>query len=187
MLVRDALSGAEDLAGIVENLLELSRSQAHQLVLRKEAADMNEVASEVVRKLKDRSPIHRLVISMPEQLPPADIDRVRVARLLNNLVDNAIKYSPAGGDVKISARADNGNIVVGVTDRGIGIARENQAKLFERFSRLDKFGESGIPGIGLGLHVCRILVEAHGGKIWVESEPGSGSTFWFTVPVAKNP
>lgn len=184
-LVENALSGAEELAGIVENLLELSRSRANQLVLKKEQADMGEVASEVVRKLSGKSAIHHLVMDMQRQLPPVEVDRVRVERLLNNLIDNAIKYSPEGGEVRISARIENDNLVVGVKDQGPGISKVNQAKLFGRFQRLGKSGVTGIPGIGLGLHVCRLLVEAHGGRIWVESEPGCGTAFCFTVPVAK--
>jgi signal transduction histidine kinase len=107
---------------------------------------------------------------------------VRVERVLYNLVDNAIKYSPGGGEVRVAARLDGGHILVSVTDHGIGMKAEDRARLFQSFERLATEGVA-IQGTGLGLRVCRILVEAHGGRIWVESEPGKGSTFSFTLPV----
>jgi signal transduction histidine kinase len=119
---------------------------------------------------------------MPPGLPAVAIDRLRAERVLHNLVDNAIKYSPEGGEVRIFATRDSDHLTVGVHDEGIGITRENQSRLFQRFQRLETI-EGSIQGIGLGLNVCRILVEAHGGRIWVESEPGKGSTFFFTVPL----
>ncbi|MBI4334893.1 MAG: PAS domain S-box protein [Chloroflexi bacterium] len=186
-MLDDAIFGAESLSDILENLLELSRSQAQRMVLEKHTTAIGHVASEVVERLRSKSAIHRLVTDIPDDLSPVEIDRVRVGRLLTNLVDNAIKYSPDGGEIKIRARQDNGNLTVAVIDHGIGISKENQAKIFDRFQRLSKSGESGIPGIGLGLHVCRLLVQAHGGRIWVESEPGSGSTFYFTLPVRSEP
>ncbi len=181
-LLSDAIAGSESLAGILENLLELSRSQANRLVLEKHPADIKEVACEVRAKMKDRYSTHRITVEIPDRLPLVLIDQVRVGRLFHNLIDNAIKYSPDGREVTVSARREKDHIVVSVKDHGEGISVEDQAKLFERFQRLDK---GGTPGIGLGLRVCRLLVEAHGGRIWVESEPGKGSTFLFTLPVAK--
>lgn len=180
-LLSDAISGSEILAGILENLLELSRSQANRLVLEKHPANIKEVASDVCAKLKDRCPTHVIRVEIPDRLPPVLIDQVRVGRLFHNLIDNAVKYSPGGREITVAARREKDHIVVGVKDHGEGISVEDQAKLFERFQRLDK---GGTPGIGLGLRVCRLLVEAHGGRIWVESEPGKGSTFLFTLPVA---
>ena len=110
-------------------------------------------------------------------------DPVRVELILRNLVDNAIKYSPSGGQVKIFAKTEGENMIAGVSDHGIGIAPEEQEKLFARFSRLEGSAHSKAEGIGLGLSVCRILVEAHGGRIWVKSQAGQGSTFYFTIPL----
>jgi signal transduction histidine kinase len=100
-------------------------------------------------------------------------------------VDNAIKYSPEGGDVTVFARAENSHLLVGVQDQGIGIAPEDQQRLFQRFQRLEYNTGTSIQGIGLGLNVCRILVEAHGGSIWVESEKGKGATFYFALPLEQ--
>lgn len=118
---------------------------------------------------------------MPAGLAAVPADRLRVERVLYNLIDNAIKYSPRGGDVVVFARQEDGHLVIGVKDSGMGISAEDQARLFAPFERLGTAG--AISGIGLGLNVCRRLTEAHGGRIWVESQPGEGSTFLFTLPL----
>ena len=104
--------------------------------------------------------------------------------MLDNLIDNAIKYSPKGGDVTVTADSRDDHILFSVSDQGIGIAEMDRLKLFQPFQRLETpVVGSAIQGIGLGLVVCRRLVEAHGGRIWVESVPGKGSTFLFTLPI----
>lgn len=110
------------------------------------------------------------------------LDPVRIKLVILNLVDNAIKYSPKGGEVSIFGRAVKGSLVVGVRDRGIGISPEHQQQLFQSFERVQTWETRAIPGLGLGLRVCRILVEAHGGRLWLESEAGKGSTFYFSLP-----
>ncbi len=184
-LVADGLSGAEAMTDIIENLLELSRYQANRLVLQINPTSVEKVAGEVVQKLRSKSTIHRLIVDIPAGSPPVLIDNVRAERILYNLVDNAIKYSPKGGEVKVFARRRDDHLVVGVSDQGVGISPEDQPRLFQDFERLDIYSKHGIKGTGLGLKVCRILAEAHGGRMWVESEPGKGSTFLFTLPVAK--
>ncbi len=180
-LLNDAASSAEELAVIVDNLLELSRAQANRLMLRSEPVDVGEVARAVIDRLKSKSAAHRLVVELPTGIQVM-ADRVRVERVLHNLVDNGIKYSPKGGDVTVFARKDGHSLVIGVRDHGVGISTENQERLFNPFERLEM--TSGISGVGLGLNVCRRLVEAQGGRIWVESEPGKGSVFYFTLPLA---
>ena len=184
-LLNDAVTHAGILANLVDNLLELSRQQSGRLVLQTQPTDVREVTQNVLQKLKNKSSIHQLVDNIPRTLPPASAESIRVERIIYNLVDNAIKYSPNGGKVKVSARQDGDYIVVGVSDQGPGIAPKDQAKLFQSFERLGAAVKGSIQGTGLGLRVCLILVEAHGGKIWVESEKGKGSTFLFTLPVAK--
>jgi PAS domain S-box-containing protein len=185
VLLHSAVNQADILGNIVDNLLELSRSQAEQLVLQKESADVSEIVGNVVDKLRYKSPIHQLIIDIPSRLPIVDVDRFRIELVLYNLVDNAIKYSPKGGEVKIFARQENKNLVVGVRDQGLGISKDDQPRLFQKFQRLDVMGKKSIRGIGLGLNLCRILVEAHGGQIWMESRKDKGSTFYFTVPAGK--
>jgi K+-sensing histidine kinase KdpD len=184
-LLKDAVAHADVLANIVDNLLELSRSQADRLVLQKEPTDVKEIARTVVTKLQQKSSIHQLIIAIPSGLPIVDVDPFRAERVLYNLIDNAIKYSPDGGEVKISARQEKANLVVCVSDQGLGISQDDQLRLFQKFQRLDVMVKNSIQGVGLGLNVCRILVEAHGGQIWVESKKGKGATFCFTIPLGK--
>jgi signal transduction histidine kinase len=180
-LLEDAASSTEQLAGIVDNLLELSRAQADRLMIRKEPIDISKIAWAVIETTRKKSVIHTLIIDIPENLPNVNADQLRVGRIINNLVDNAIKYSPGGGTITISAKLRNGYMEIVVKDPGIGMSIEEQARLFQPFERLG--AKIGIAGVGLGLNVCRRLVEAHGGKIWVESEPGVGSSFFFTLPI----
>jgi len=184
-LLQDAVDHADILNNIVDNLLELSRSQADRLVLQKEPTNVKEIAMTVVDKLKFKSALHQLVVDIPSGLPIINVDPFRAERILYNLIDNAIKYSPGGGEVKISARQEKENIVVCVSDHGLGISQNDQQRLFQKFQRFDVIVKKSIQGIGLGLNVCRILVEAHGGQIWVESKKGKGSTFYFTIPLGK--
>ena len=182
VLLQDAAWGAETMADIVENLLELSRWQSRRLVLDQEPLDVADVVAEVFDQSHRRSDRHRLVANIVPRLPTVRADRTRLTRILDNLVDNAIKYSPHGGEVTVTAQKEDTSIVVGVHDTGIGISKPNQAKLFTPFERLETVPGTAVQGVGLGLVVCRRLVEAHGGRIWVESEPGKGSTFYFTLP-----
>jgi PAS domain S-box-containing protein len=180
-LLEDAASSADSLADIVDNLLDLSRAQANRLIMRKEPIDISETARKVALALTKRSEIHHLVVDIPAGLPAVQADQVRVERILHNLVENAIKYSPDGGTITVFAQQRDNHLVVGVKDEGIGISAEDQARLFQPFERLGT--TSRVAGVGLGLNVCRQLVEAHSGSIWVESEPGKGATFFFTLPV----
>jgi signal transduction histidine kinase len=126
---------------------------------------------------------HKLSLDIAEYLPPVKADRLRLEQVLRNLVDNATKYSPSGTEIHVSVRGEDGDcLVIGVKDQGKGISRDEQSKLFQSFERLAETSTTK-PGLGLGLLVCRRLVEAHGGEIWVESELGKGSTFWFTLPL----
>jgi signal transduction histidine kinase len=139
----------------------------------------------MVEQSMKKSARHRIVADVDAALPVVRADLTRVERIVDNLIDNAIKYSPGGGKVTVSARQNGGEILVSVRDEGIGISATDAEKLFRPFQRLESVVGTAIQGVGLGLVVCRRLVEAHGGSIWVESEPGKGSTFRFTLPVAE--
>ena len=182
-LIGDASEGAQSLSAIVENLLEVSRYQSRRLSIVTETADLAAIAGEVVRKLRPRSAIHSMTLDIPPDIPRVKVDRIRIERVLYNLVENAIKYSPSGGEIRIFARYDVFQLMVGVSDQGMGISASDQSRLFQSFERIGAYRNHTIPGVGLGLRVCQILTEAHGGRIWVESEPDKGSTFFFTVPI----
>ncbi len=181
-LLGDAVIEAQAMSNLMDNLLELARQRSGRLVLQTQPVDIGEVTRDVMRKLQRKSAIHHLVDDIPPVLPPALADSLRVFSILFNLIDNAIKYSPNGGEVVVSARHDGNFLVVSVTDQGLGMSHDEQVRLFQSFERLGQTGGGGIQGTGLGLRVCRILAEAHGGRIWVESEKGKGSTFFFTLP-----
>lgn len=105
--------------------------------------------------------------------------------ILRNLLDNAFNYTPEGGSIKVMARTDNGFVAISVRDTGVGIAEENQSKIFDRFFRAEDSDIQQVPGTGLGLAIVRSLVEMHGGNITVDSELGAGSTFTFTLPIVS--
>jgi PAS domain S-box-containing protein len=185
-LLKDAAAESETLSNLLSNLLELSRVQAQRLVLHSEAIDVKKIVQEAVDKIKRQSATHKFVVNLPRRLPPVEADPLRLERILYNLLENAVKYSPPGGEVRVSAKPEGEQLVISVSDEGIGISPADQEKLFGPFQRLEK-SPSGVRGVGLGLMVCRRLVEAHGGQIWVESEPGHGSTFFFTMPLSQIP
>jgi PAS domain S-box-containing protein len=186
-LLKDAAAEAELLSHLLGNLLELSRAQADRLVLHAEATDVKKVVQDAVEEIKRRSSAHQFVVSLPRKLPPVYADPLRLERILYNLLENAVKYSPQGGRIEVSVKPEREHLVIGVSDQGIGISASDQAKLFAPFQRLEESRPDGARGVGLGLLVCRRLVEAHGGQIWVESEPGRGSTFFFTMPLSQKP
>ncbi len=180
LLLQNAVEGADSLSAIMENLLELSRYQAGRLQLHTETVGIPVIARNIVERLKSHAESRTFRLDFPDKLPPVQADPVRVERILHNLLENAIKYSPDGSKIKVSARRDKKMVVTSVTDEGIGISAEDQGKVFELFERLGRGARS--QGLGLGLVVCKRLVEAQGGRIWVESTPDKGSTFYFTLP-----
>jgi len=182
-LLGEAASSSENLALILDNLIELSRYQSGRLKLNMVPADIGHILRNITESEAGRLKGHRLSLRIDGNLSEVKIDRLRLQRVLHNLLDNAAKYSPAGSEIVVSAKPQGESVLVGVRNHGEGIPPEDQAKLFEPFERL-KEEPTTTPGLGLGLLVCRRLVEAHGGKIWVESKPGLGSTFWFTLPLA---
>ena len=182
-LLQDAAWETEVLSHLLGNLLELSRARADRLFLSREPVNVKDIVKDVVDKIKRQTSNHSFETDLPRVLPPVHADQLRLERILYNLLENAVKYSPDGGKIKVSAKLEDNHVLIGVSDEGIGISLHDQAKLFSPFERLAAERLEGVKGIGLGLLVCRRLVEAHGGRIWVESEPGRGSTFYFTLPL----
>jgi len=180
-LIGDAYFEAENLSDILANLLELARAQANRLQITMEQVDICEVINSAVSKMTEQSKTHSFLVGCKAPVI-VTADRVRIQRILHNLLENAAKYSDPGTKIEIFARLDNGEVLIGVKDMGIGIPADLQGKLFEPFQRLEQPNIKAT-GTGLGLIVCRRLVEAHGGRMWLESEPGEGSTFQFTLPL----
>jgi PAS domain S-box-containing protein len=181
-LLQNSIESAESLSAILENMLELSRYQADRLQLHLEPVKIADVTQNTIKKLKEQQAGHHYLTDIPGMLPDVKADRLRVERILFNLMENAAKYSPLESTIKVSAQKSNGMVVVKVIDEGKGISPNEQKKLFEMFERLER-GERSPQGLGLGLVVCKRLVEAQNGWIKVESEPGKGSTFSFALPM----
>jgi two-component system phosphate regulon sensor histidine kinase PhoR len=173
---------ASRLAGLVDNLLDAATLDAGVLRLEREPVRVERVAERVLAQRRLLATNWTLHLETRPGLPLADADPVRVEQIIANLVDNATKYSPRGGPIRVRVwPTSDGQVSVSVADRGKGIPPEAISHLFERFYRVEGAG-AGVKGAGLGLFICKSLVEAHGGKISVESTPGVGSTFSFTLP-----
>ena len=186
-LLRDAVLESESLSYLIENLLELSRVQAQQLALYAEPTDIKTLVSGTLTKVKRQAPSHQFTTSIPDGLQSINVDPLRIERILYNLLENAAKYSPPGSQIKVSVKVEPKRLVIGVSDQGRGLSPSEQARIFGAFQRLENSRPDQSKGAGLGLVVCKRLVEAHGGEIWVESKKGKGSTFFFTLPYGKSP
>ncbi len=174
---------ADRLRELIDNLLDSSRLESGTLSMSTSPARLGSVIRDAVQRRRSMSPEMEIRLAVPEDLPPVMIDATRVAQVLDNLMSNAAKYAP-GAPVTIRARSLGTRVEVEVEDEGPGIAAEHLPHLFERFYRVPTSGGTA-RGTGLGLHICRKIVEAHGGQISVRSEPGQGTTFRFTLPVAS--
>ena len=176
---------AERLRGIVESLLDAEHLQAGRVILARQWLDLRTVVAAVIKRASQAAPQHRWAIELPEVPLEAPADARRIEQVLQNLVDNAIKYAPAGTIITVRGVKETEQIRLSVHDQGPGIPPSQQARIFERFYRLAEQNASTVPGLGLGLAICRSIVEMHGGQIWVESDgvAGRGSAFSFTLPV----
>jgi two-component system, OmpR family, phosphate regulon sensor histidine kinase PhoR len=174
------------LSQMVQELLELSRIESGKVPLRIAATPLAAVVQPAVERLQSQAERKEvtLTVSIPESLPPVFVDGPRITQVVGNLVHNAIKFTPEGGLIEIVAEMDEeeDSVVVKVRDSGIGIPAIDVPRIFERFYKADRARSGG--GTGLGLAIARHLVQAHGGRIWVESREGEGSTFSFTLPLA---
>ncbi|MFZ5813898.1 MAG: ATP-binding protein [Bacillota bacterium] len=178
----DVLESSQHLLKMINDLLDLSRLEAGKVKLFKEVLDVRDLLRDVTRSvhpLAEKKAIE-LTVNAPADLPLVEADELRVSETLMNLLSNAVKFTPEGGRIQVSAAAAGETVQISVTDTGIGIAPEEQERIFEAFRQ---GGRHRPEGSGLGLALARSLVELHGGSIWVESRLGEGSRFTFTLPV----
>jgi two-component system phosphate regulon sensor histidine kinase PhoR len=174
------------IAQMVNELLDLSRIESGGAVVHLDPVDLGEVAAASTERLRlfaERQGV-RLAVEAARPVPPVRGDEARLGQVLINLLHNAVKFSPTGGDVTIRVEARDGEVVTSVEDRGVGIPKALLGRVFERFYKVDRARVRG-GGTGLGLSIARHVVEQHGGRIWVESEEGKGSTFSFALPIAE--
>ena len=179
-------SNADRLATLVNDLLDISRIETGRIRLDRQPTDAAKVIQDVVTALRKQAEEKQLTVTIKVKspLPPVYADRDRLTQILTNLVDNACRYTPAGGKITISARRVSDKVQIDVADTGIGISPEDQKKVFDRFYRADHPVVQETGGTGLGLAIVKSFVEMHGGSIWLKSELDKGSTFSFTMPVA---
>lgn len=180
--------GADQLSGLVENMLDMSRLETGILRLQRRPLELPDLAAQVVEQVELRTRRCQFVIQFAEDFPQPRADRLRVEQVLRNLLQNAVRYSLKGGVITISGEAAESKVIVRVQDEGVGIPVEEQERVFERFYQAEgaPAGHSG--GAGLGLYLCRRIVEAHGGRIWLERpESGVGSCFAFQLPLGPTP
>jgi len=171
------------LAEFVEDILDAARLEEGKLQLHLEPVALLPLIKGLVDSFRARTSKHRFEVLALERLPLVLADESKVEVILGNLLENAIGYSPQGGTITVQAREQAGEgVVVTVADEGIGIPPEHQERLFQRFYRVDASDAREVYGHGLGLYITRKLVEAQGGRIWLESEVGKGSRFSFTLP-----
>lgn len=170
------------LSQMVENLLYASRIQAGGLDLRREAVDLPSLMRRVAQRMGQISKAHAITVNLPPTFPAVTADYERVQEVLTNLIDNAMKYSPRGGPIRIEGEVRSNEVVISVVDSGQGIPPGDRDKVFERFFRRKAGVGTVAKGTGLGLFICKSIIEAHGGRIWVDSPPGGGSRFRFTLP-----
>jgi signal transduction histidine kinase len=181
------LNQSERLGRLVEEVLDLSRLESGDVPLDRRAVELEPLVSEVLSEIEVVRADRRVQVDseLPIDLPPALADRNRVHQVLFNLLDNAVRFTPEGGHVEVSASRHNGAVEVRVTDTGVGIPERHLPMLFERFYRVDTARSRNDGGTGIGLAIARSVIEAHGGRIWAESTPGEGSVFAFELPVAR--
>ena len=174
---------ADRLDRLITNLLEASRMQAGDFKLRLSYLDLADMATSAVENLQATTNKHTFHVDFPQGFPPIRGDFERLREVLTNLIGNAIKYSPDGGSIKVGGKLGiNTTVRLYVGDEGIGIPAGDQERIFERLYRVDNRLARQTPGTGLGLYLAKAVVEAHGGRVWVESTPGEGSTFWVELP-----
>jgi signal transduction histidine kinase len=176
---------AKRLTKLVEDLLDVSRIEDGRIELHRQPVDLKAAVSRVLTDFRVSTPAHRFDECYAESLPPLLADPDKLTQVLTNLISNAVKYSPDGGAVTVSATASNGSVRVSVADQGLGLPAHELTRIFTRFHRVQDQTRRQIPGTGLGLYITKRLVELQQGRIWAESVgPGHGSTFHVELPAA---
>jgi signal transduction histidine kinase len=182
--LRIVLNNTERLDKIIVDFLEISRIEAARLKFNFVRADLSKTIDSVVEEMKGFMPEKKIkIVTHVEKLPTIEVDPDRVSQVLRNLINNAIKFTPENGIIEVSGKMHSGMILFSVKDSGIGIADKDQRRLFEPFFQVDNMYQHKSGGTGLGLAICKGIVESQDGKIWLSSQQGRGTTFYFTVPL----
>ncbi|MGA9532009.1 MAG: ATP-binding protein [Anaerolineales bacterium] len=185
-VIRDSLEVIEEesdhLARMIDDLLDASRLQADALVLNLGEVALDDITGRIVERFSTQSDGHSFEVEFPETFPPIRADEARLTQVISNLLSNAIKFSRDGGNIAIQGRVDNQDVILCVQDQGPGIAAHEAAHVFDRFYR-SRSTANKAPGTGLGLYLSRAVVEAHGGRIWVDESVTKGARICFCLPI----
>jgi signal transduction histidine kinase len=183
--VADILSSGRHLLSLINDILDLSKIEAGRMELESTTFDLPLAIDNALLLVRERASRHGIKLdrAIDSRLGDFTGDERKVKQILVNLLSNAVKFTPEGGQIKVEASLGDSAVIVSVADTGIGIAKEDQEAIFEEFRQASGHYAQKREGTGLGLTLTRRFVEMHGGKIWVESEPGKGSKFTFTLPI----
>jgi len=180
-LLENIQSEGERLSRLIQNLLEATRLESRTVEIQKEACPLEEVVGSALERIEKSLGNRKVAVAIPEDLPLVPMDATLIEQVFVNLLENGIRHTPVGTNLEVSAIADGASVLISVQDRGPGIAPEDLEKVFTKF-----YHHPSSPGAGLGLAICRAIVNAHGGRIWVENRQGGGASFRFTLPLEKS-
>ena len=185
--IRDIHGSGKHLLTLINDILDLSKVEAGRMELELSTFQLSSALSNAMILVRERAQRHSILLGQQVDATLGEIvaDERKFKQILLNLLSNAVKFTADGGRVDVNARREDGNAVIAVHDTGIGIATEDQAAVFEEFRQVGRDYTRKQEGTGLGLALTKKFVELHGGRIWVESEPGKGSTFTFTLPLQR--
>jgi two-component system phosphate regulon sensor histidine kinase PhoR len=170
----------------MDDLVEATRVDAEGFTLKTRPIDLVQLIRALVAGYDARSPVHQVTLTLPNHWLAVRADPERIHQVLGNLLTNAISYSPAGGEITVTARPIGERVRVEIADHGIGMDAEEQRRAFDRLYRASGGRAVREHGSGLGLAIVKDLIQAHGGEVGVTSQPGAGSTFWFTLPAVDD-
>lgn len=177
---------SDRLSNLVSKLLYTSRLRTGHLSLNRLLLDIPTEVNRVGRKFSELTEIHEMEADFPPDFPPVLADPEKIEEVLINLLENAVKFSPGGGKITIRGSVSESEVSISISDQGIGVPLRNQDRIFDRFYRGDNSRTGQIQGTGLGLYICKSIIEAHGGQIQVDSSPTEGSRFTFSLPVGED-
>jgi signal transduction histidine kinase len=177
----------QQMADLIDNLLDVEKIESGAVTLDRKPVDVHSLVEEVGQGLVPVAEQKGLTLQwqVPAACPQVLADRARLVQVFNNLVSNALKFTPAGGQVRIDVRERDAEIVVAISDTGPGISEEDQARLFQRFFRTQAARQQRIPGTGLGLSIVKVIIEQHGGQVYCHSRLGEGTTIGFALPIER--
>jgi two-component system sensor histidine kinase KdpD len=182
-LLRTIYEETDRLERIIRNVLNLTRLESGAIVVRKEWQPLEEIIGVILNRFADRLKERPLKLNIPPDLPIIPFDTLLMEQVLSNLMENAVRHTPTGTSVEITVTQQESAVIIEIADRGPGIPVHEEEAIFSKFTR----STNTRMGAGIGLSICRVIIEAHGGRIWVENRSGGGAAFKFVIPIEGTP